>query len=74
MLKKPALNVEFPEDVKGLLESNDLQRVLTGHVDGTVAETLSQEPPAHLVDRVNQGPVDDLEDKGEPEQQPTQQS
>jgi hypothetical protein len=68
VLQKVLLNIEFPEYVKVLLKANDLQRMLTGNVNGAIVEPLGQEASANLVHRIYQGPINDLQDKWEPQQ------
>jgi hypothetical protein len=50
MLQKPVLHVEFQEYMQALLESDDLQGVAPGDVDGAFEHGYGAEGAAELVD------------------------
>lgn len=74
VLKEEALDGRFPKDVEPLLQSDDLQGVVTGHVDRRVTQPFGEHGPAHLVNTIDETPVHDLDEKREAEKKSAEEA
>jgi hypothetical protein len=62
------LDVQLPEYVQGLLKANDLQCMAAGNINRRVAQSCCQEASTHLIETVDESPVDDFQNEREAEQ------